>query len=115
MNLASGSYVYWNGNIRQVADTSDDPAYIWLNGIGKDLNRAHAPISDLEPIPTDYELLLKSPRDLTDEELSSTLDLLENAKLMRSDRPQARKKAAERTRENAKIYSKETLDLLNSI
>ena len=115
MNLVSGSYVYWNGNITQVADISDDPAYIWLNGIGKDPNRAYAPISDLEPIPTDYELLLKSPRDLTDAELSSTLDLLENAKLMRSDRPQARKKAAERTRENAKIYSKETLDLLNSI
>tara|TARA_R100000306_G_C4356555_1_gene133030 strand:+ start:798 stop:1154 length:357 start_codon:yes stop_codon:yes gene_type:complete len=113
--LISGSYVYWNAEIRQVHELSDDPAYTWLSGIGSDTNRAYAPTDSLEAIPVDYELLLKSPRDLTDTELSTALDLLENAKLNTSDRPQARKKAHIKTRANAQLYTKETLDFLNSI
>ena len=113
--LTSGSYVYWNAEIRQVQELSDDPAYTWLSGIGTNTNRAYAPTESLESIPVDHELLLKSPRDLTDTELSAALDLLENAKLNTSDRPQARKKAHLKTREDAKLYTKETLDFLDSI
>ena len=113
--LISGSYVYWNAEIRQVAKLCEDAPYAWLLGIGENSNRAYAPIESLESIPTDYELLLKSPRDLTDTELSAALDLLENAKLNSSDRPQARKKAHIKTKEDAKLYSKETLDFLDSI
>lgn len=111
----SGSYVYWNAEIRQVQELSDDPAYVWLLGIGTDTNRAYAPLESIESIPTDYELLLKSPKELTDTELSTALDLLENAKLNTSDRPQTRKKQHLKTRSDAKLYSKETLDFLNSI
>ena len=74
-----------------------------------------APIAALEPVPMDYELLLRDVRELSDTELSNALDFLENAKLNTSDRPQATKKRAVKIKEEIKLGSKATLDLLNSI
>ena len=111
----SGAYVYWNGDIRIVDEHSSTDGYMWLRGKPEDPNRAMAPIADLEPIPMDYELLLRDVRDLSDTELSSALDFLENAKLNTSDRPQATKKRAVKIKEDIKLSSKATLDLLNSL
>lgn len=111
----SGAYVYWNGDIRIVDEHSSTDGYMWLRGRPEDPNRAMAPIADLEPVPMDYELLLRDVRDLSDTELSSALDFLENAKLNTSDRPQATKKRAVKIKEDIKLSSKATLDLLNSL
>jgi|TARA_R110002012_G_scaffold135363_2_gene289108 hypothetical protein len=112
--LHSGAYVYWNGDIRIVDEPSNE-GYMWLRGRPENPNRAMAPIADLEPVPMDYELLLRDVRDLSDTELSSALDFLENAKLNTSDRPQATKKRAVKIKEDIKLSSKATLDLLNSL
>ena len=109
-----GVYVYWNGDIR-IVDTEASDTHVWLRGSNINPNRAMAPIADLEPVPMDYELLLRDVRELSDIELSSALDFLENAKLNTSDRPQATKKRAVKIKEEIKLGSKATLDLLNSI
>ena len=112
--LRSGAYVYWNGDIRIIDEPSNE-GYMWLRGRPENPNRAMAPIADLEPVPMDYELLLRDVRDLSDTELSNALDFLENAKLNTSDRPQATKKRAVKIKEDIKLSSKATLDLLNSL
>ena len=109
-----GGYVYWNGAIKVVAAEAAD-THVWLRGSNINPNRAMAPIADLEPVPMDYELLLRDVRELSDTELSNALDFLENAKLNQSDRPQATKKRAVKIKEDIKLGSKATLDLLNSI
>ena len=109
-----GVYVYWNGDIRIVDEPSNE-GYVWLRGSNIDPNRAMAPIADLEPVPMAYELLLRDVRELSATELSNALDFLENAKLHTSDRPQATKKRAVKIKEEIKLGSKATLDLLNSI
>ena len=109
-----GGYVYWNGDIK-VVDAEATDTHVWLRGSNINPNRAMAPIADLEPVPMDYELLLRDVRELSDTELSSALDFLENAKLNQSDRPQATKKRAVKIKEDIKLGSKATLDLLNSI
>jgi len=114
MSLDPGQYVYWNGEIRQIAEPADE-THTWLQGKPGDPNRAFAPSSDLEPIPTDYELLIRDVKELSDSELSEALDFLENAKLNNSDRPQAKKRKHEKTKEEIRMSSKETMDLLNSI
>lgn len=114
MNLGPGQYVYWNGEIRKI-DSEASETHTWLQGKSGDPNRAFAPSSDLEPIPTDYELLIRDVRELSDSELSEALDFLENAKLNNSDRPQAKKRAQQKTKEEIRMSSKETMDLLNSI
>ena len=114
MNLGPGQYVYWNGEIRKI-DSEASETHTWLQGKLGDPNRAFAPSSDLEPIPTDYELLIRDVRELSDSELSEALDFLENAKLNNSDRPQAKKRAQQKTKEEIRMSSKETMDLLNSI
>ena len=108
------AYVYWNGDIK-VVDAEASDTHVWLRGSNVNPNRAMAPIADLEPVPMDYELLLRDVRELSDTELSSALDFLENAKLNQSDRPQATKKRAVKIKEEIKLGSKATLDLLNSI
>ena len=114
MNLGPGQYVYWNGEIRKI-DSEASETHTWLQGKSGDPNRAFAPSSDLEPIPTVYELLIRDVRELSDSELSEALDFLENAKLNNSDRPQAKKRAQQKTKEEIRMSSKETMDLLNSI
>ena len=114
MNLGPGQYVYWNGEIRKI-DSEASETHTWLQGKSGDPNRAFAPSSDLEPIPTDYELLIRDVRELSDSELSEALDFLENAKLNNSDRPQAKKRSQQKTKEEIRMSSKETMDLLNSI
>ena len=114
MNLGPGQYVYWNGEIRQI-DSEASETHTWLQGKPGDPNRAFAPSSALEPIPTDYELLIRDVKELSDSELSEALDFLENAKLNNSDRPQAKKRAQQKTKEEIRMSSKETMDLLNSI
>ena len=114
MNLGPGQYVYWNGEIRKI-DSEASETHTWLQGKSGDPNRAFAPSADLEPIPTDYELLIRDVRELSDSELSEALDFLENAKLNNSDRPQAKKRAQQKTKEEIRMSSKETMDLLNSI
>ena len=109
-----GVYVYWNGDIKVVDEEASD-THVWLQGSNINPNRALAPIADLEPVPMDYELLLRDVRELSDTELSSALDFLENAKLNTSDRPQATKKRAVKIKEEIKLGSTATLDLLNSI
>jgi len=112
--LHSGAYVYWNGDIRIVDEPSNE-GYMWLRGRPENPNRAMAPIADLEPVPMDYKILLRDVRDLSDTELSNALDFLANAKLNTSDRPQATKKRAVKIKEDIKLSSKATLDLLNSL
>tara|TARA_R100001082_G_scaffold105898_1_gene78363 strand:+ start:3696 stop:4040 length:345 start_codon:yes stop_codon:yes gene_type:complete len=114
MNLDPGQYVYWNGEIRRI-DAKADDTHTWLQGKPGDPNRAFAPSSDLEPIPTDYELLIRDVKELSDSELSEALDFLENAKLNNSDRPAATKKRKVAIKEEIRMSSKETMDLLNSI
>jgi hypothetical protein len=113
-NLVSGTYVYYNGDIR-IVDEPHSEGYVWLRESNINPNRAITLITDLEPVPMDYELLLRDVRELSDTELSNALDFLENAKLNTSDRPQATKKRAVKIKEEIKLGSKATLDLLNSI
>ena len=105
MNLGPGQYVYWNGEIRKI-DSEASETHTWLQGKSGDPNRAFAPSSDLEPIPTDYELLIRDVRELSDSELSEALDFLENAKLNNSDRPQAKKRAQQKTKEEKEFETK---------